>query len=154
MVEIHSFLDLIESVCNASMAETFERTQLINGVTCEIFSVRRHCWQVSLLRRPAVLHPLRECRCRRQVDDTVITAPQLEKQFQSRVNSADQPPAPEEMDDLKLQVLNQMINDQILLKMATDSGLNASDAEVDVKFNEFKSQYTKRSSRIYSGNRR
>jgi peptidyl-prolyl cis-trans isomerase SurA len=77
-----------------------------------------------------------------KVDETEITAPQLEKQFQSRVNGSDQPPAPEEMDDLKLQVLTQMINDQILLKMANDSGLNATDAEVDVKFNEFKSQYT------------
>jgi peptidyl-prolyl cis-trans isomerase SurA len=77
-----------------------------------------------------------------RVDDTEITAPQLEKQFQSRVNGAEQPPSVDEVDDLKLQVLNQMINDQILLKMASDSSLNATDAEVDVKFNEFKSQYT------------
>lgn len=77
-----------------------------------------------------------------RVDDTEITTPQLEKQFQSRVNGAEQPPSAEEADDLKLQVLNQMINDQILLKMAGDTGLNATDAEVDVKFNEFKSQYT------------
>jgi peptidyl-prolyl cis-trans isomerase SurA len=77
-----------------------------------------------------------------RVDDTEITNPQLEKQFQSRVNGAEQPPSAEEVDDLKLQVLNQMINDQILLKMAADAGLNATDAEVDVKFNEFKSQYT------------
>ena len=76
------------------------------------------------------------------VDNTEITTPQLDKQFQSRLTSAEQPPAAEEMDDLKLQVLNQMINDQILLKMAGDTGLNATDAEVDVKFNEFKSQYT------------
>jgi peptidyl-prolyl cis-trans isomerase SurA len=77
-----------------------------------------------------------------RVDDTEITAPQLEKLFQSRVNGSEQPPSAEEVDDLKLQVLTQMINDQILLKMANDSGLNATDAEVDVKFNEFKSQYT------------
>jgi peptidyl-prolyl cis-trans isomerase SurA len=77
-----------------------------------------------------------------RVDDKEITTPQLEKQFQSRVNGAEQPPSAEEADDLKLQVLNQMINDQILLKMAGDTGLNATDAEVDVKFNEFKSQYT------------
>ena len=77
-----------------------------------------------------------------RVDDTEITAPQLEKQFQSRVTGAEQPPAAEEVDDLKLQLLNQMINDQILLKMAGDAGLNATDAEIDVKFNEFKSQYT------------
>ena len=77
-----------------------------------------------------------------RVDDTEITTPQLEKQFQSRVKGAEQPPSAEEVDDLKLQVLNQMINDQILLKMAGGTGLNATDAEVDVKFNEFKSQYT------------
>src|SRR3989442_1783299 len=34
-----------------------------------------------------------------------------------------------------------MINDQILLEMASGAGLSATDAEVDVKFNEFKSQY-------------
>src|SRR5205823_2716944 len=36
----------------------------------------------------------------------------------------------------------QLINDQILLEMASTAGLSATDAEVDVKFNEFKSQYT------------
>src|SRR3989442_15636852 len=35
-----------------------------------------------------------------------------------------------------------MINDQILLEMASGAGLSATDAEVDVKFNELKSQYT------------
>jgi len=48
-----------------------------------------------------------------------------------------------------------MINDQILLKMANDSGLNATDAEVDVKFNEFKSQlYEWRSSTNCSASRK
>src|SRR3989442_10605765 len=71
-----------------------------------------------------------------------ITTTQLEKQFQNRLNGAEQPPSSEEAQDLKLQVLNQMINDQILLEMASGAGLSATDAEVDVKFNEFKSQYT------------
>src|SRR5438128_8311587 len=71
-----------------------------------------------------------------------ITTDQLEKQFQNRLNGAEQPPSSEEAQDLKLQVLNQMINDQILLEMASGAGLSATDAEVDVKFNEFKSQYT------------
>ena len=35
-----------------------------------------------------------------------------------------------------------MVNDQILLELAATSNLSATDAEVDVKFNEFKSQYT------------
>src|SRR5262245_10251385 len=78
-----------------------------------------------------------------RVNDASITGSQLDKQFQSRLTGAgQQPPSPEEAEDLKLQVLNQMINDQILLQMANTAGLNATDAEVDVKFNEFKSQYT------------
>src|SRR5689334_16200766 len=77
-----------------------------------------------------------------RVNGKDITSTQLEKQFQSRLNGAEQAPSIEEQQDLKLQVLNQMINDQILLEQASAAGLSATDAEVDVKFNEFKSQYT------------
>src|SRR5436309_8637520 len=77
-----------------------------------------------------------------RVNGRDVTTAQLEKQFQNRLNGAEQPPSPEEAQDLKLQVLNQMINDQILLEQASASSLSATDAEVDVKFNEFKSQYT------------
>jgi peptidyl-prolyl cis-trans isomerase SurA len=77
-----------------------------------------------------------------RVNGKDITSAQLEKQFQSRLNGAEQTPSPEEAQDLKLQVLNQMINDQILLEQASATGLSATDGEVDVKFNEFKSQYT------------
>src|SRR5207244_4966506 len=77
-----------------------------------------------------------------RVNGKDITIAQLEKQFQNRLNGAEQPPSAEEAQDLKLQVLNQLINDQILLEMDSTAGLSATDAEVDVKFNEFKSQYT------------
>ncbi len=77
-----------------------------------------------------------------RVNGKDITSAQLEKQFQSRLNGAEQAPSPDEAQDLKLQVLNQMINDQILLEQASTAGLSATDSEVDVKFNEFKSQYT------------
>ena len=77
-----------------------------------------------------------------RVNGKDITSVQLEKQFQNRLNGAEQPPSAEEGEDLKLQVLNQMINDQILLEQASAAGLSATDAEVDVKFNEFKNQYT------------
>lgn len=77
-----------------------------------------------------------------RVNGKEITTKQLEKQFENRVNGAEKPPSQEEAQDLKLQLLNQLINDQILLEMASAAGLNATDAEVDVKFNEFKSQYT------------
>jgi len=77
-----------------------------------------------------------------RVNGKDITTAQLEKQFQNRLNGAEQPPSAEEAQDVKLQVLNQLINDQILLEMASTAGLSATDAEVDVKFNEFKNQYT------------
>lgn len=77
-----------------------------------------------------------------RVNGKDIRTTDLEKQFQNRLNSAEQRPSPEEAQDAKLQLLNQMINDQILLEMASSGGLSATDAEVDVKFNEFKSQYT------------
>ena len=77
-----------------------------------------------------------------RVNGKDITTEQLDKQFQARLNGAEQPPSLEEQQDLRLQVLGQMINDQILLEQAAGANLNATDAEVDVKFNEFKSQYT------------
>jgi peptidyl-prolyl cis-trans isomerase SurA len=77
-----------------------------------------------------------------RVNGKDITTADLDKQVQVQLNGAEKPPSSEEMSDLKLQVLNQLINNQILLEMASTSNLNATDAEVDVKFNEFKSQYT------------
>ena len=56
-----------------------------------------------------------------RVNNKDIATAQLEKQFQNRLNGAEQPPSPEEAQDLKLQVLNQMINDQILLELASAS---------------------------------
>src|SRR5499427_5062602 len=77
-----------------------------------------------------------------RVNGKDITATQLDKQVQVQLNGNEQPASAEELQDLKLQVLNRMINDQILLEHAGTANLSASDAEVDVKFNEFKSQYT------------
>jgi len=77
-----------------------------------------------------------------RVNGKDIMASQLEKQVQMQLNGSEQPGSPEELQDLKLQVLNRMINDQILLEQGSTANLSASDAEVDVKFNEFKSNYT------------
>src|SRR5215471_17500726 len=77
-----------------------------------------------------------------RVNGKDITAAELDKQVQLQLNGGEQPSSSEETQDLKLQVLNRMINDRILLEHAATENLSASDAEVDVKFNEFKSQYT------------
>jgi len=76
-----------------------------------------------------------------RVNGKEITVAELEKQFANRTRN-EQPPSSEEAQDLKLQLLNQLINDQILLEMASKASLTATDAEVDVKFNELKSQGT------------
>lgn len=77
-----------------------------------------------------------------RVNGKDITASDLDKQLQIQLNGNEQPPSSEELQDLKLQILNQMINNQILLENAAGATLSATDAEVDVKFNEFKNQYT------------
>jgi peptidyl-prolyl cis-trans isomerase SurA len=75
-----------------------------------------------------------------RVNGKDITTTQLEKQVQVSLNGAEQRPSAEEQEDLKLQVLNQMIINEILLEQAAAANLNATDAEVDVKFNELKSR--------------
>src|SRR5262245_5942886 len=77
-----------------------------------------------------------------RVNGKDITTTQLEKQVQVSLNGAEQPSSAEEQEDLKLQVMNQMIINEILLEQAAGANLNATDAEVDVKFNELKSQGT------------
>jgi peptidyl-prolyl cis-trans isomerase SurA len=77
-----------------------------------------------------------------RVNGKEITTADLEKAYQGRINGAQQLPTPEEAQALKFQLLTQMINDEILLQMASSSGLNATDAEVETKFTDLKSQYT------------
>jgi peptidyl-prolyl cis-trans isomerase SurA len=77
-----------------------------------------------------------------RVNGKEITAADLEKEYQARINGAQQVPTPEEAQALKFQLLSQMINDEILLQMAASSGLTATDAEVETKFTDMKSQFT------------
>jgi peptidyl-prolyl cis-trans isomerase SurA len=67
---------------------------------------------------------------------------ELQKQL-DRITDPEQPaPSPQELDVRRFQVLGQMINDRILLEMAAEEGLTATEAEVDTKFAEFKTQFT------------
>jgi peptidyl-prolyl cis-trans isomerase SurA len=71
-----------------------------------------------------------------------IPREQVEKVFRSRVNGDSPEPSPEEALSLKLSILDQLINSEILLERATKMNLLASDAEVEEKFSESKSSYT------------
>ena len=105
---------------------------------------------VTLLALLAVSGLLVGCSSSTSVSDDIvarvnakeITAAELEKQYQARISGAPQLPTPEESQALKFQLLSQMIDDEILLQMAASAGLNATDAEVDTKFTDLKSQYT------------
>ena len=66
-----------------------------------------------------------------RVNGTDITIEELEKQFTSRIQGADPVPSDEEIDDLKLQLLSELVNNQILLQKADEAMLTATDAEVD-----------------------
>ncbi len=77
-----------------------------------------------------------------RVNDVDITSEDLDKEFESRVQGADPAPSEEEIEDLKLQLLGELINNEVLLQLAGEAALTATDAEVDVQFNEFKSQFT------------
>ena len=77
-----------------------------------------------------------------RVNGVDITVAELDKEFETRVEGADPSPAVEEIEDLKQQLLGELITNEILRQLAAEAALTASDAEVDVQFNEFKSQYT------------
>ena len=76
------------------------------------------------------------------VDGKQVMRQDVEKVFRSRVNAEAPAPSQEEALSLKLGILDQLIDSEILLEGADKMNLVASDAEVDEKFTESKSPYT------------
>jgi len=76
------------------------------------------------------------------VNGKEITRQEVEKGFRSRLNPDAPLPSQEEALSLKLNVLDELINTEILLERANKMNLIASDAEVEDKFTESKSPYT------------
>jgi peptidyl-prolyl cis-trans isomerase SurA len=71
-----------------------------------------------------------------------ITRAEVEKYYRSRANAEGPSPSQEEALSLKLNILDELINNEILLQRAAKMNLIASDAEVEDKFTESKSPYT------------
>src|SRR5271156_7237210 len=110
------------------------------------------------LRRAAVLLPLAgvmllsAAGCKQEVEHapdvwaTVngkeIKRGDVEKYYRTRVNPEGPPPSQEEALSLKLNVLDELINNEILIERAKKINLEASDGEVEDKFTELKSPYT------------
>jgi peptidyl-prolyl cis-trans isomerase SurA len=76
------------------------------------------------------------------VNGTEIKRDEVDKYYKSQVNPEAQEPSQEETLTLKLNVVEQLINNEILLERAKKLNLEASDGEVEDKFTELKSPFT------------
>src|ERR1700689_3446377 len=110
------------------------------------------------LRRAAVLLPLAGVMflgvagCKQEVqhgpdvwavvNGQEIKREDVDKYYRTRVNPEGQEPSQEEALSLKLNVIDELINNEILLERAKKLNLEASDGEVEDKVTEVKSPYT------------
>ena len=76
------------------------------------------------------------------VNGTQITREQVEKNYRARLAPDSPPPSHEEALSLKLTILEELINSEILMERAAKMNLVASDAEVESKFEQAKSPLT------------
>jgi peptidyl-prolyl cis-trans isomerase SurA len=76
------------------------------------------------------------------VNGTDIKREEVDKYYRTRVSPEGQEPSQEESLSLKLNILDELINNEILLERAKKLNLVASDGEVEDKFTEMKSPYT------------
>ena len=65
------------------------------------------------------------------VDGRKISRSDVDKYYENQVAAAQQPPTGEQATALRLNILHQMIDDEILMRRAEKLGLRATDDEVD-----------------------
>jgi peptidyl-prolyl cis-trans isomerase SurA len=90
------------------------------------------------------------CTSKRAGDDVAATVDgrkiyrvDVEKYYQNQTAGSDQVPVGEQATSLRLSILKELIDNEILMQRAEKLGLLATDEEVDAKLNEFKSPFTK-----------
>lgn len=76
------------------------------------------------------------------VDGQKIYRADLEKYYQSQTAGSNQPLSDEQATSLRLSILRELIENEILMRRAEKLGLLATDDEVDRKLTEIKSPYT------------
>jgi peptidyl-prolyl cis-trans isomerase SurA len=77
-----------------------------------------------------------------EVDGQPIYREQVERLYRGRASQGTDAATAEEAASFKLNVLNELINNQILVMHASHSRITASEAEVDAKVGELKSPYS------------
>jgi len=76
------------------------------------------------------------------VDGHPVYKSQVEKIYHSRIGSTGQASDKEEALSYKLNILNELINNQILMAHAAHSGITVSESEIDTKLAQLKSPYS------------
>jgi len=77
-----------------------------------------------------------------KVNGKRILRADVEKYYRNQMAQAPQQPSPEEAASLRLAILKQLIDDEIMLQRAEKDGLLATDEEVNSKLSEVKAPYT------------
>ena len=77
------------------------------------------------------------------VDGRKIYRTDVEKYYQNQTAGSQQAPVGEQATSLRLSILRELIDNEILMRRAEKLGLLATDDEVERKLNEIKSPYTK-----------
>jgi peptidyl-prolyl cis-trans isomerase SurA len=78
-----------------------------------------------------------------RVNGRKITHNEVEKYYRNQTEGSPQQPSEEQVQSLKLNILRDLIDNEILMQRAEKLGLLATDEEVESKLNELKAPYTK-----------
>lgn len=78
-----------------------------------------------------------------KVNGRSISRAEVDKYYENQSANSPQKPAGEQAESLRLNILKQLIDQEIMMQRAEKLGLLATDDEVDRKLNELKAPYTK-----------
>lgn len=78
-----------------------------------------------------------------KVNGRPITRAEVDKYYENQSASSPQKPAGEQAESLRLNILKQLIDQEMMMQRAEKLGLLATDDEVERKLNELKAPYTK-----------
>jgi len=110
----------------------------------------QHAGAVGLLLVIALLTAGTGCSAKQEGADDVmatvnsrkITRTEVEKYYNNQIADAPQKPGQEQADSLRLSILRQLIDNEILMQRAEKMGLLATDEEINSKIAEIKAPYT------------
>ncbi|MDQ2833732.1 MAG: SurA N-terminal domain-containing protein [Acidobacteriota bacterium] len=112
-------------------------------------TVSLHTCSISAILVVAGLLPLAGCKHPHNTDvlatinGQAIMRSELDKRYQTQLGeSPQQQPSPEQADSLRLNLLRELIDEEIVQQRAAKMNLTATNEEVDAKFAEMKAPYT------------